>query len=357
MLVATLTTGLRCVAWVNTLNTGPALLPFVRNKGIQLVKTPTVQAPFRVMLLARADLGCLSNVREILKHDDTARGNTLDNVLGQDMIAIPAETGLFAAHLCEMTLRRFTSFGLQLSPQAKAPSFKLFPPSFPQVRTVGGDGRVVQSQVYSGHHFIFGNSRLRDRDHHVQGKPPCAFTQLSSGDSGANILGSILRAGEEDILFTTACREPNEVPLPVEDEGFLVIADRTGHALRTAERFQRGCGLALLQRCRHLLGRACLMFRFPGEGALEGFRGFDASLNEQVTHQPRTRRFGAAIGAVMQFHAVPFLVFPSIGAHSIEGVSELPQRLMQGGGLFWGRMQEYLHGSVHRNRYTISADF
>src|SRR5712692_8244778 len=84
MLIPTPGTHLTGVSRVNSFYTDTSFLSFIEREVIQLGKGPTVQAALVVVLLALANLSCVSNVRQVLKDNRTARRSILHNALAQN---------------------------------------------------------------------------------------------------------------------------------------------------------------------------------------------------------------------------------------------------------------------------------
>src|SRR5713226_4517564 len=102
MLKPTLGTPLRGVTWINPFNGNAAFLCFVDGEVIQLRKGPGVQSSLVVdvlVLLAAFHLGGLTDVREVLKDDGTARGGVLYDTLRQNVVTVSVEMSLPLAQL------------------------------------------------------------------------------------------------------------------------------------------------------------------------------------------------------------------------------------------------------------------
>src|SRR2546421_439793 len=81
-LVPTFGACLTGVSWVNLDNKHTSLSSFIREKAVELVKAPCMQTALGrniLVCLATSDLGCLSNISQILNHDSAARGCILNN--------------------------------------------------------------------------------------------------------------------------------------------------------------------------------------------------------------------------------------------------------------------------------------
>ncbi len=126
------------------------LLRFVGGKVIQLGKRPTMQLPLVLdvlVLYAAPHVGGISDVGEVLKNEGTACGGMLNEVFGEDMICVPAESPLLARQLLEMSFRRLCSFGLQLSLETKTTAFDLFPVLASQEAATRGHSGAIEAKI------------------------------------------------------------------------------------------------------------------------------------------------------------------------------------------------------------------
>ena len=350
MLIATLRTGLTGMPGVYLDDSDTSFLGFIGDEVIQLSECPTVQAPFvlnMLLLFASSHLGGVSNVREVFQHDGRARSSVLYDTLGKDMITVAVESLLFLTQLLEMFLGRLTSFRLKVSLETKITVVNLFPVPITEELPLAGDSRPIQPQVNPDHLVAVRDNWLRNIDHDMQ--PPCtlAETQISCTDLPPIILGTVSRNSKGNTLFACTGRETNLLLLPVQGIGLLIVANGTRLASRTVYGLELGGCLAAFEGFRNLLGIACLMPGFPGQGTLEGFSGFDPRLNEQVRNQSRTSRFCLTVRRMMQAYAVLFGMLPAICTDYIECFGKLAKRLLQGYCLLWRGLQLYLDRSIH----------
>ena len=93
MLMPTSTTLLAGMPRVNLDHLDTPLLGFVGKEGMQLGKTPTMEAslPFTM-----AHLGSLSNVRQVLKHNGRTALSVLDNALRKHVVMVTSLPQQFA---------------------------------------------------------------------------------------------------------------------------------------------------------------------------------------------------------------------------------------------------------------------
>jgi len=349
MLIATTGTHLGSVAGVYPFNGYATFLRFVEREAIQLGKAPTVQAALGVSFLACAisDARGVTNVREVLKDNRTARRCILNDALGEDMICIPVEASLPLAQLFQVAFGRLRSVGLEFSANAEGTAIKLFPVLTSQELAFGGNGWPIQAQVNPDDFRALGDNRFRNSNHHMQ--PEFAFTvdEVSSGNLVPCIVSTEVRYGEGDSQLASTTREPDRLPIPVERIRMHIVANTAGLTMRHLDGLEGGWLFALLLGFGNLLLIVRLVLFLPREGTPESLGGFDTRLNEQVTHQPRARGFCLIVHRMMQLDPVLFAVLPTIGTYLIEGSRELPKRLSQGCCLFGSWMQLYSHRSVH----------
>ncbi len=323
---------------VNLDHSDTALLPFVGDEVVQLGKCPTVQAAFVrnvLVLFASAYLGGIPDLGEVFQDNGSTWGSMLDNPLRQYMVTVPVKTRLPLRQLLQMAFGRFASFGLELTADAEVAMVNLFPARRPKKLTGRGDGRAIESQINADNGLIFGNCRLRNRHDNVQ--PPLALTvaQISHSDGIALILSAVDRNRKGKNDTSIGCRETDRLTCPGKAVRSLIVADRTRRTLRAFDRLELRNGLASFEGLRHFLRIVCLVPGFPGKGTLQGFRGFDACLDQHVRIQLGEVFSHLIVRRMMQLHAVLFGVLPPIHAHRIERIGKLPERLFEGLCLFW----------------------
>jgi hypothetical protein len=249
-LMPTLATGLAGMARVDLDQADTACLGFVLDKAVQLGKAPTMQAAFIVALRTRfratPQLGGVPDVFEVFKHDGGTWEGVLNEALREDVIVVSASPKLFSAQLFEVTFRRASAFGLQLSDHSEGASFLFLPVLLTQELTSRGDRRAIESQVYSYNGRGRGNSRRRYGDDDVERVTPTARAQISATHLIANILNEVsrYRKGQFDTPIYSSQTTGQGVPLdPVRT---LVIADTSYLTVRTTNRLESRNGLPLL---------------------------------------------------------------------------------------------------------------
>jgi hypothetical protein len=305
-------------------------LGLVDNKPIKLGKAPTVQASFRIVFLALADFRGRSYILEVFQSDGTPRSSVLDNMLTEDMITIPVESQSLPRQLLEMSFSTFCSFRLQFSLETETASVNLFPMPTTQEVTGGSDSGTLQAQINTDNLWIGRDVRFRDADHYMQPELPMPVAQVSSRDGMTVILGTIRGDAERNAHSATSGGQTYLVLLPGEDVGFVIVTHGTEFAVRTRDGLELRERLALLSGFLNAFGIVSDLLSLPRQGRLHRFGSFDTSLNEQITDQSRTGRFGLTIGRMMQLHPVPLFVLPPIGNYRVKGRSELLKRLSEG---------------------------
>ncbi len=309
------------------------LLSFVGDETRQLGKAPTVQP---ALLLAFALLDATANVCQVLQDNRTAFRATLDNPLGQDVIAIPVEAHLLAAQFPEMAFRRPGSFGLQGTLQAKAALLNFFPAALAEEMAGRGDGGVIQPKVNAYHSLIPGSIGRRHIDDDMQAELALAVAQISSRRSSTQILLGIGGNDKGQDHPSASGRQIHLLLLPIDGVGVQIIAGRTERGTRRAD---------------------LLAFGFEDQGAFDRFSRLDTSLNEQITDQTGARGFGLVVGQMMQPHAVLFFLLPTRCTDEIERRCKLAQGVQQHGMLLCRGLQLNPHRSVRVKNIPYMNEF
>ena len=226
------------------------------------------------------------------------------------MITVAVESLLFLTQLLEMFLGRLTSFRLKVSLETKITLVNLFPAPITKELPLAGDSRPIQSQVNPDHLIAVRDNWLRNIDHDMHPPSTHAETHISSSVLPSIVFGTVSGNRKGNTLLACTRRETNLLLLPVQGIGLLIVTDTTRLASRTVYGLELGSWLAAFEGLRYLLGIACLMLVFPGQGTLQGFSGFDPRLNEQVRNQSGTSRFCLTVRRMMQAYAVLFGMLP-----------------------------------------------
>lgn len=296
------------MSWVNLDNEHTAFSSFIREKAVKRVKAPGMQAALDgniLVRLATSDLGCLSNVGQILNHDSAASGAVLHNSFGEDMITVPVESHLFSRKLFEVLLGRLCSFGLKFAFQAKATTVNFFPVASTKELTLGGDSGSVETQVNTHNLIDRGDVRLRDLYDHMQPVLPVAVNKIGSSDPMPLVLCAKTGYGKRDSHLTAGGGQTRCLGFPVESRGLQVVPHGAQLALRTFHRMKLGDGITLLFGFFNFPGGRNFMFLFSSTSTCEGFSCFDTRLDKQVTYQSRTPSYhGTSYGANVH-HSFP----------------------------------------------------
>ncbi|SRR5258706_3143526 len=263
------------------------------------------------------------------------------------MIAIPVESQSLAIEFLQVTFGASCSFGLQFSSEAKTAAVNLFPMTITEEVAFRSHRRTVESQVYSNHIRVLGDSRFRDTHDCVQPELPVSVTQVSRRHGMAIVLGAIRGNTKGYTRSALNGREARFLIIPMEDKSFLVVAYWTEFALWAFDGLEDGNRLAFLLSLRYSFRVVSNALGLPRQGRFHRFGRLDTCLNEQVRDQARAGSFSITIGGMMQLHPIAFLVLPSISDDRIEGISELLKGFLEGLSLLWRGMQLYLHCSVH----------
>lgn len=299
MLIATPATRLTRVAWVYFDHSDTTLLCLVCKEGVELGKAPTMQATFRVVLLALTDLATLSYVLEIFQHQGAALWGVLYNAFGEDVITVSVESYLSALEFSQVLFRRFARFRLQLTTEAEITAIHFFPVLATKEVMVGSHSRAIESQVYPDDTSIHWDMRLRHRDDDMQPELPMPITQVGSRNWIARVFGAVGRNSERNTHSASTGREAYFPFVPLEHIGFLIVTYWTELRLRHLHGFELGDRLALFPGFLYPFGVVGNGLGLPRQGRFDRLRGFHTGLNEQVTDQPRTGYLQITIGSVM----------------------------------------------------------
>jgi len=350
-LVPTLATGLRCMARVNLDHANTTSLRFVLNKGVQLGKAPTMQAPFVVALLtallATPHRGGVPDVLEVLQDEGTARGGMLHNVLREDVIVVSASPKLFPAQLFEVSFGRASAFGLQFAFQTEDASFLFLPALFSQELPVGGNRRAIESQVYAYDGRSRGDGRLRKRDNDMQRIAAFAVAQVCTTWLIASVLLQVRRNGKAQLHAPVYGGKATSKRIPLDPRRTLVIAHTGQLTVRATNRLESRNGPAHLPGCLNAL-RVCLfLLDLPGERALDGFSGLDTCRTHHLCRQIGVLCSQGIVRALVQLHAIAACRGKALVGNGIEARRMLLKGCLEYPGLLWRWMQLHGHRSIH----------
>lgn len=343
-LIPTVRARLGSMSRVNLDDLHTPFLGFIPEEAMQLGKAPTVQASLSFPM---AHLGSLSNVRQIFKNQGTARGSVLDDALREHVVVISALPKQFSRELFEMSLSRFGAFGLQFATQTEKTPFLLFPASFPQEVMLRSDGRMSQSQVDPDDGPTWGNSRLRERNHHMQRPFAIAVAQVSTAGFVADVpLG---RGWNRERDFKSSCYRGKTTgrTFPLDPVGTTIVTDRTQLDVRTRDGLELWSRFPLFQSFGDFLGIVCLLLFLPRQSRFDGFSGLDPRGTHQLSRQVRIGSTQMRVGLFMQFDPIATLVIEASLHDLIEAVCMLAQGTVEYCSLFGCRLDVQDHCSIH----------
>ena len=307
-LVPTLRTGLGRVARVNLDHGNPSCLCFVGQERVELRKTPGMQAAFVAhmrVLFAASHLGGLTDVRQVLKDNGTARDGMLDDAFGEDMVMVFSLPKQLTRKLFQVPFGRFAPIGLELATETEDAMLLLFPSALPQELALAENSRAIQAQV-NAYHLLAGSNDGRWKGHHdVQEIPAFAVTQISATDLATNILNRVL--GNSKSHLNTACYSSKATgqQVPLDPVGALIIADTGILTVRAPNRLESRNGLAVFLGSLNLLGVGLFLLDLPRQRALDRLRGLDTSGTHQLRRQIGILRTQGIVRSFVQLYAIP----------------------------------------------------
>lgn len=293
-------THLRSVARVDKDCSNTSGFSFVADERPQLRKAPAVQST----TLFLSPFHAVANIGQIFHDDGSTRQNRINDAAGKNMIAIATKTSLLATEDLQSTFGRFGPFGLTLPFLPKDASFDIFPTSFAKKFPFAGDCRSVDAKINTNCHRVLNNNGGRRFNDNMQKESSISVNKIGRANIACNSQkehgGKMKRNGH----FSRCRRKPNGCSLPIHFKSVDVVSRRASRRMR-AERFtplfsSRECGL-------------------------DGFCGFDTSLNMEITHKIGKRIFESSVSQMMQPNAVFFIGFPCGIANSVEGNGKLPR--------------------------------
>ena len=306
----------------------------VRDEGFHLREGPAVQPALLLGLPLRLDAA--ANVGEVFEDDRAARRRGLDNLLAQDVIAIPTKAGLPVAHAAQVPLGALCSGLLQGTAQLEVPAFGATP-TFPSQKGIGArDGWLRQAEVHS--HRVMGRDNARRGQLHHDMQPPRAITpnQISRAGGMSGQWQRIVGHGEGDRHAPLRRRQADLLRLPVNLVRVQVVARRAGC-----------CGW----------GRDLATAALQDQRTLHGLGRFDAGLDVQVADQAGSVGFTGVVSGVVQPDPVPFLVCPSIRTHRVKRLRKELRRFRQRGRLLRCRLEFDAYRSVHTKSIPYTVRF
>jgi len=360
-LVPTFTTGLAGMPGVDLDHLDTACLCFVLDKGVQLGKTPTMQASFILafltVLFAPAQIGVVPDVLEILQDESTARGGMLNNLFGENVIVVSASPKLFTRELLEVSLGASGAFGLQFAFQTKDASFLFLPLLLTQELTSRGHSRAIQSQVYAYYGRGWGDGRLRNGYNDMQRVASLAIAQISATGLVPNILLKVSRHCEGQFNPPVYGGKATGERVPLDPVRTLVIAD-TGHlTVRATNRLESRNGLAQFLGFLNLFWICLFLLDLPGKRALDGFCRLDACRTYQLSRQIRVLRSQRIVCALVQLHAIATCCHKPFTGYNIKASGMLLKGCLEASRLLWCGLQLDSNRSIHTECISYIATF
>jgi len=337
-------TPLRRVPRVHFDHSNPPSLSLVAQEAVELGKAPGMQTALSFAFLVRDPF---ANIGQVLKHQGTARGRSLHNAFGKNMVVISSLPKQFPTQLLEVPLRRASAFSLKLTTETEDAAFLLFPPLLPEKVPSGRDRRVIESQINADHLRRGSDQRRRQRDDNMEEVVSLAQTEVSRTDFAADVLLGMLRNRERQFHATRNGSQTGREGFPLDPGGTLVVPDGSGLRVRTTNRLECGRLLAAFLGCCNQFGIACSMLLLPGESRFDGFGGFHTGRADQLRRQVRVLLSESRVGCFVQFHAIAAFGGKSKTGNSIEALRVLLQSTSQDESLLIGRIQLDHNGSIH----------
>lgn len=278
---------------------------FVSQKRAQLRETPRVQTAFG---FTATDFGSLANLRQVFQHDNRTRGQTLQNLLGKNVVTIAPEPLLASRKALEVPSGTSRTVRLQSPLQTKRALFELFPTTLPVKAIVARHCRARYAQIHSDDIPAWLESYIRQIHTNVQ--IPLTFLQnqvrccrwMPGGRQGVS------RNLKCHLLPPRDGREVDNAAFPVQLKSPTVETWRAKLAFGL-----RGAKPLLLTR----------------ERRLDGFAGFLAGLNVQIRHKSGIGFPGVVVSDVVQLVGIAFCQAPTCLAHRVERTRESQNRFTQ----------------------------
>lgn len=322
---------------------GTDFLGLVSREGPKLGVTPAMVPP---PLLAASLLGPSTDAREVFEDDDAARFHALNDPLAQNVVTVPPKPCLTAAHLLQMALGRLAAFGLKTATKAEVPFFNLLPAALSEELPVGQNGGSVDAEINADD--LTGRRNLGSVNGNDDVEPPAGrmMDKISAVETGRPVepATGVGMDVKRELDPARHGGQADKSVLGFHAVGPGVVPDRSAFSMRNAD---------LAPLLRHY------------ESGLDCFRRFHAGRNHQLTRKLGMICPQVVVRCLMQRHAVPHTVFPSVFRDRVEAVPTARQRLRQDGILLGRGIKPYgnraLHGSYMASFLQIfkfcSAEF
>ncbi len=327
-----LMTSLAGMAWVDHNHANASGFGLVDDEVLELGKRPGMQSP----PLSFAALDPASDVGQVLKYDGSPGLHGLDNLLGENVVTVTAESSLPAANLAEPTLGRFGSLALTLPLLAEDPGLNVLPLSMAEKPQIAGDGGAVDAKVDTNGLFVGADLWGRKIDNDVRPPTRRLVNQVAGANFTADHWEKVIRQNERNRYPTGRGGQANRSGCPVDLERVDVVSWWAGARMRTRN-------LAALSGQRQC-GR-------------NGFRGLDAGLNVQVADKLGEFSLEAAVGQLVERNAVLLFRVPSDTTDDVKCRRELTGCLRESVGLLGGRIQFDSDRSMHGMSIPYALSF
>lgn len=315
MLVLTLATGLAGVPRIYQDDSHAFGFGLVDNERLQLGKTPSVQTPVEAM----RSLASLADISQVLQHNRSARLDSFDDLLGEDVVAITTKAGLLATEDSQTPLGAFGPFGLTGSFLAKDASLDFSPAALAKKTPFISDCGTTQTQVHADGVLVRSNLGRNSFDNDVEEESAVSANKISGADLAITGPGKHLRKVQRNGDSACYRGQPRRCGLPVNLERVDVVARRTRRRMRT---------------------RGLTSLFATDESRFYCFRRFDASLDMQVAYQVRQLLLQCTVSQVVKGNPVFLVCGPRSFTDGVERFRKLAGRFQQGYLLLDSRIQQ-----------------
>ena len=294
----------------------------VLGETLQLMETPRMEPP----ALLRSNLGRAADVRQILENQGAAGIYRANQFLGEDVVAVFAETSLPTREAFKVPLGRLRAFRLQPTLELEGSIFDILPVLGAVKVAFAVRGRMDDSKVNANKFAI--RCYLDNLGRHHDMKPPTILSISDEVGAGG------LPGGVFGIVVGDLERQPNS-SFQGKDRDFLSIKpDLIGPSIVAdgAEiRLPHPNFLALFNKC--FIGLQSLGRLHPGS---------TNQLGRKSSHS-----LMRVVGGLVEFHAVGDPVFPSEPGNFIERQGVRHHRLLKKSGGFGIRPEPNSYRSLN----------
>ena len=303
VLITTARTSLRSVARVNRYHLHSGFLNFVSKKSPELGKRPAMQPALAFTMPGAYPV---SNLSQILNHDSCARGGTLDNPFGENVVTITPKPYLSASQLSQVAFSRFSAFGLKCPPIAEVAVVNLFAMFLTKKLSLRSNRRVVKTQIHADNFTASNVVNFWQANYHIQPELTFAVKQVSTVNRIAGVFSGVATK------WTGTTRPP---ALPVVKAvklsvlpflTTLVVADRT--------------------KPRTWLTGFSTVF-LSSKSAFQSFGSLDPGCANKLARQHH-QGFNQIVSGFMKFNAVFLGVLPAVLTDIVKDLGESVQGLM-----------------------------